>query len=384
MSHHLGIKPAASRTVASKVKGLIAWVLVAAVIVLVSGRWVQELVSGRQQDFIVYITASRDWLAGRSVYQDRSALPYTYPPLTAILFLPFALMPDSLAMTVWVGGNLALGMWIVRRLFPRQPFWFMALVMLSAPIGRSLYLGQINLVLFALLLLDLIWTRRASGAFVGFAAAIKVTPAFMALTYLLRRDWRSSGIAIGAAAAWTLIAAATRPADSITYWTRLLWDPNRVGGLAYSDNQSITGLLARLLDDPPGWARLFSTGVAIAVAVLAGYRWRRQPGSLEMVTIIGITGLLISPVSWTHHWIWLLTFQAILIRRGHRGYAAALGVVLAVEPLLLAGLLTPLPQPLAAALLSSYTVAGLGALTYLGVCDPPPALCPFAQDAGSE
>jgi len=124
----------------------IARLAIAAVIVGVSLRWVRELQAGHQQDFLVYVNAARDWLAGRSLYVDRPALPYTYPPVAALLFLPFAPLPDGLVMAVWVVLNLGLGAWLTRRLFPGQPWWLLALVMLSAPIGRSIYLGQINLV----------------------------------------------------------------------------------------------------------------------------------------------------------------------------------------------------------------------------------------------
>lgn len=349
----------------------IARLAIAAVIVGVSLRWVRELQAGHQQDFLVYVNAARDWLAGRSLYVDRPALPYTYPPVAALLFLPFAPLPDGLVMAVWVVLNLGLGAWLTRRLFPGQPWWLLALVMLSAPIGRSIYLGQINLVLFALLLLDLVVRAGSTrGVLLGAAAAIKVTPAWMGLTYLLRRDWRRAVGAAGSGLGLTLIAWLVRPGDSQTYWTQLLWDSGRMGGLGYADNQSVTGLLARLVDTPSGGVRAAATAAVLTLAGAAVWRWRHHPASLEVVTAVGLAGLLASPVAWTHHWLWLLTFVAVLLHHGRANAAAALAAVLCIEPLLVDGVVGGLPRLVAAVLLSTYTFAGIGALAYLAATPP--------------
>lgn len=346
------------------------WLSVIVVLLgLLCRRWVMEVRAGQQQDFLVYVNAARALLDGTSLYQERAALPYTYPPFAAILFVPFAPMPDLLAALLWFAGNVALAIWITRRLLPAVPWWFTALVLLGAPLARSVYLGQINLLLFAALLLDVVWSRwRGTGMLLGAAAAIKVTPAWTALILLVRRDWAGAARAVATALALTCAAAVLRPADSRAYWTSYLWDQTRVGGLDYPDNQSVTGLLARLDDHgvPAQPARLVAIGVVLALTAVTLWHWRAEPLSVEAVTAVGLAGLLIAPVSWTHHWLWLVVFVAILVQHGRFAAATILAVVLAIEPLLLEGATHTLPRWSAALALSTFTVAGVVALVYLG------------------
>jgi hypothetical protein len=58
-------------------------------------------------------------------------------------------------------------------------------------------------------------------------------------------------------------------------------------------------------------------GLAVA-AVLA-----RRGDWLGAAAVTGTTGLLVSPISWTHHWVWILPALVVLTRGGIGSRAAA-------------------------------------------------------------
>ena len=109
----------------------------------------------------------------------------------------------------------------------------------------------------------------------------------------------------------------------------------RVGSAAVLSDQSLAGMIARLAGGSGqglGWwyAAAALTAVAgLAVAVWAHRRGHRLAGAV----CCGITGLLVSPISWTHHWVWdvpllvLLTVSAWRRRSFWIGLAAALTAI---------------------------------------------------------
>jgi alpha-1,2-mannosyltransferase len=108
------------------------------------------------------------------------------------------------------------------------------------------------------------------------------------------------------------------PAPSKVFWLDgEFFDQNRIGDPANLSDQSLAGAVARLAGSPDSACRWWViaallVGLAgITVAAWAHWRGRRLAG----VTCCAITGLLISPFSWTHHWVWavpLLTALAVI------------------------------------------------------------------------
>jgi alpha-1,2-mannosyltransferase len=127
------------------------------------------------------------------------------------------------------------------------------------------------------------------------------------LYLLVTRRWRAAATATGTAAAATLAAAALFPDASREFWTAALWDTDRVGNPEYLSNQSLRGLLARLPLDSVESA-VWLVGV---LAALAYWVWRVRAAAavgdeVAGLALTGILGCLISPVTWVHHWVWLL------------------------------------------------------------------------------
>jgi alpha-1,2-mannosyltransferase len=91
----------------------------------------------------------------------------------------------------------------------------------------------------------------------------------------------------------------------------LVFDPQRVGGSYVPANQSLRGLMLRL-DPAFGSGQILAIALAvaaigIALAVLASRRGDEAMG----FSLCALTGLLVSPVSWTHHWT--LAVPALLL-----------------------------------------------------------------------
>ncbi len=305
-------------------------------------------------DLMVYRAEGATVRAGGDLYALRATaarLPTTYPPFAALLFTPLPLLDTALLRTLATAGNLALLVVFVRLSLKlvgharvETAWWVAAPAVWCEPVWTTVRYGQINLLLAVLVLWDL--TRRPAGGYdrwtgvgLGLAAAVKLTPAlfpvFLLATGLVARlrgghgePWlrHARGAAVAFAGA-TLLAAAVLPYDSWRFWTGMLFRASRVGHAEDTANQALRGVLARLLHTPePGAVWMACVAVVavlgLAVAVRAELRGQRA----WAVCVCAVTALLVSPVSWTHHWVWCVPLVLLLWTRGHR--AAALGTLL--------------------------------------------------------
>ncbi|MFI9241747.1 glycosyltransferase 87 family protein [Streptomyces sp. NPDC053086] len=305
-------------------------------------------------DLMVYRAEGAAVRAGGDLYALRATaahLPTTYPPFAALLFTPLPLLDPALLRTLATAGNLALLVMFVRLSLKlvghargEAVCWVAAPAVWCEPVWTTLRYGQINLLLAVLVLWDL--TRRPAGGFdrwtgvgLGLATALKLTPAlFLALLLLagvvdrLRggggQPWlRHARAAAVVFAGATALTAGVLPYDSWRFWTDMVFRASRVGQAEDTANQALRGVLARLLHTPdPGalWA-VCAAVVAVlglVVAVRAELRGRRP----WAVCACAVTALLISPVSWTHHWVWCVPLVLLLWTCGRR--TTALGALL--------------------------------------------------------
>ncbi|WP_306214228.1 glycosyltransferase 87 family protein [Actinoplanes sp. RD1] len=270
----------------------------------------------------VYAGAVRYWFRDGGLIYDylRPGTPYgfTYPPFAALVMSPMAGLPlgavEALASiaTVVVTGVVMwwlIAPWVEQRGW--RPWYALAVVsclaLIFEPVRETFGFGQVNMLLLALvagdMLLGLARGRRWAGVGIGLATAIKLTPGVFILYLLVTRQWRALGVAIGTAAGTTLVTAALWPDASREFWTAALWDTNRVGNLEYVSNQSLRGMLARFPID----AVESKVWIVCVLATLAVWVWRvRRADLLGGLALTGILGLLLSPVTWVHHSVWLL------------------------------------------------------------------------------
>ena len=312
-------------------------------------------------DTDVYRMGGQAWLGGRPLYADGAIfhtqggldLPFTYPPLAAIVFSPLALVSlpvASLAVTVITCVLLVGSVWIVLSRLqvpadsPAGPDWLRrgwlaaGLVALSVlwfePIQANFSFGQINVVLMTLVIADCVprrtpWPR---GLLLGVAIALKLTPAVFLLYFLLRRDVRAALTALGAFVVATLIGFALAWDDSWEYWTSTVRHTDRIGTATLNTNQNAAGALARL---ELGQSTHFVVWTLACFAVLGLTIWsvRRILAAGEptlAVMCVAMFGLVVSPVSWSHHWVWALPTIIVTAVLAYRYRSGALGVVSAV------------------------------------------------------
>jgi alpha-1,2-mannosyltransferase len=184
------------------------------------------------------------------------------------------------------------------------------------PIRETLGWGQIDLVIAALVLADVVALRRRrlwAGVGIGLATAIKVTPGLFLAYLLVTRRWRAAAVAAGTFGATVLVGFAVDPSPE--YWTRVLWQTGRVGPPTDPNDQSLLGLLARLAapatPSPGLWLAL--AGSAVVAGITRAATLHRRGDDLAGATVTGLTGCLISPISWVHHLYWVVPAVVLLV-----------------------------------------------------------------------
>jgi alpha-1,2-mannosyltransferase len=302
-------------------------------------------------DLDVYRLGVRQWLGGGDMYgtlpptHDGARLPFIYPPFAAIALSPIALIPWGLAQVLSFGlaiAALSVTIYLcIRRLYPAANLWTalvvsgfaLPLALWLEPVRETIGYGQINLILMMLVAVDCLverprWPR---GLLIGVAAAIKLTPAVFLLYFLLRRDVRATAVTMAAGALATALGFAILPSESMRYWFGGFAGAAGVSGSPYANNQTVKAALARLsLPQPVETGLWLLIAVVVLVAAVVGI-WRAL-GSSNAVLAMVITsaaGLLLSPTSWSHHWVWivpaLLAMVVESVRTRSTGWIAASG-----------------------------------------------------------
>ncbi|MEV0398144.1 glycosyltransferase 87 family protein [Polymorphospora rubra] len=325
---------------------------------------------GNRHDFFdlrIYMSAMRWWNEGNPLYDYRQPDPvqgelyFTYPPFTALLLRPFAALPlgatfaifsiltlVAVAVTTW---------WLVGPAADRRdlPRWFAAglavpLALAIEPSRETLAFGQINMLLIVLILADLLFAvprnSRWAGVGIGLATALKLFPGIFIVFLLVTRRWRAALVASVTAAVATLLSAAVTPGDSWRFWTHELWATDRVGRLDYTANQSLLGMLSRFTA-PEAANRVLWIVLVLAVTGFGLWRAARAVSAgvdpIAGLTLAGLVGALISPITWSHHLFWLVPAMIVLVdaalpvpgggggTRWRPGYLVAAGVVFAAS-----------------------------------------------------
>ncbi|OBG27901.1 mannosyltransferase [Mycobacterium sp. 852002-51057_SCH5723018] len=255
------------------------------------------------------------------VYADQTPdfpLPFTYPPFAAVVFYPLHLLPFGVVAFVWQVATMAALYGAVRlsqRLTGvpagaghRVAMLWTAITIWIEPLRSTFDYGQINVLLMLAVLWAVYSTRWwLSGLLVGVAAGIKLTPAISGVYFLGVRRWGAAAWSVVVFLGTVAVSAFIVGDQTRYYFTDLLGDAHRVGPVATSFNQSWRGGISRILGHDAGFGPLVVGAIAVT-AVLAVLAWRAldEPDRLGKLLVVEIFGLLFSPISWTHHWVWLV------------------------------------------------------------------------------
>jgi Glycosyltransferase family 87 len=279
----------------------------------------------------------------RFTYTPFAALVFTllgHLTVTQLLAGSVAVSVLALAMAVW----FTLGAVEVRPPTTRAGITLLATALTLAlePVQRTLSLGQIELVLMALVIWDMCQPDRRwwKGAGVGVAAGLKLVPLIFIPYLVLTRRYRQAAVAGAAFGATVLAGTIVLPGDSRAYWLGGMFaDSGRTGFVGFGGNQSLRGIITRLVGSVAGGSAVWLTAAVLtaAIGLVCAAVIDRHGHHLLGVLGCALTGLLASPVSWDHHWVWAVPAVVTLAVYGWRAtgvvrwaWIGAAGVILGV------------------------------------------------------
>jgi alpha-1,2-mannosyltransferase len=288
-------------------------------------------------DLMVYRDASPFLLHGTlydwHLLQDSQQfpLPFTYPPFAAVVFLPLSVLPWIAVRWLWQVVSVVCLWWLVRLslrliakrsdqpddVWRRRALVWTAVALWLEPVRTNLNYGQVNIVLAAIVLAGMAATAKPalSGLSVGLSAGIKLTPALSGIYFLATKRWGAAIWSAVAFAGTVAVAWAVSPAQSRLYWFQLLAETSRIGPIGSAMNQSLRGALTRTLGHDVGTGPLWLAAVAIT-AILTFFALRaavRAGDVLAGVLVVQFLTLLVSPISWAHHWVWVVPLLLWLV-----------------------------------------------------------------------
>lgn len=277
-------------------------------------------------DLHIYYGAIQHLHAGRPLYDfvAENGGPFTYPPFAAVVMWPIAFVPEGLLQAAWLAATVAalaaIAVLVGRACGSGRPVVVAAVacgLLLSAPAQSNLRFGQMSVFVVLLSLVDgLGWTpARYRGLLIGVAAAIKLTPLLFVVYFLVVGRYRDAARAGGAFVVCAAIGALLLPAESATFWTGTIAETSRIGNLASLGNQSVQGALLRLGLSPSALPLVWAALVAVicGIALLRARQIEHSGQMARAAVLVGCATVAASPVSWTHHQIWLVLAAMLLI-----------------------------------------------------------------------
>ncbi|HEY5854849.1 MAG TPA: mannosyltransferase [Aldersonia sp.] len=314
------------------------------------------------------------------------ALPFTYPPFAALVFYPLHYLPFTVVGVAWVLLTIAALYAVVRISLSLllgdvagEPRWRSAALIWTAvgvwtePVRTTLDYGQVNVFLVLTVMIAVRSSRWwLSGLLVGVVAGIKLTPAITGLYFVARRRWATVVCSALVFAATVGVSYLVVGAQAHQYFGTLLGDASRIGPVGTVWNQSLRGGLTRVFGHDVGAGGAVAGGVLIAsivaLALLGFLAWRALAADdrLGTLVVVQLFGLLASPISWSHHWVWVLPLAIWLL---HGPYRERLGARV-VAGYWLAVTLVGVPWLLSFAQDSIWAISRPGGLAWLGAVYP--------------
>jgi alpha-1,2-mannosyltransferase len=265
----------------------------------------------------------------------------TYPPFAAMAFVPVSAVGFWLASLGYVVVDIGLVAYIAIASFRiagwsresalRAGLVLAAIGLWLEPVYTTFGYGQVNLALLALVLYDFVDAPpRAGGIATGIAAAIKVTPLIFVVYLLVTRRIAFAARAVAAFVAALCLSLCVNAHATWTYWTKDLYDSRRMGRLENAVNQTVRGMAVRLEHTRDvSFLVTVLAGIVLVVGLLVSRTAHESQGDALGLSCCAVTGLLCSPISWSHHWVWCLPMIAAAWAHGARWFAVVQTAVFA-------------------------------------------------------
>jgi alpha-1,2-mannosyltransferase len=305
----------------------ILWTLGAISFGITLAKAIDLAVSTQQVDFDVYLMGAKQVFTGHlyTSHLFSLRLPFTYPPISALLFLPFIAVPRAAAQAIWavlstilLAGFLCVSLRAVRPGWSRSDLvqWTLILTfpaMALNPIAMTFSFGQINILVGLLVFADLVPLHKKPilllprGVMTGIAAALKLTPLIFVPFLFVTKQIRAGCIALLAFSACAIVMFIAAPSESWAFWTKYVFDAHRVGGVIYISNQSLRSTIYRFSHGRAPEELLVVLVLLVGIIGLSTAVWAyRSSSPLLGILLCAVTGLLVSPITWAHHLIWII------------------------------------------------------------------------------
>lgn len=290
-------------------------------------------------------------------------LPYTYPPLFAIVLSPFTVISFRVLSRAWLALGFALWLGViplfaieiahllrpaltlapptgearevsrVRRLLMDPVAWIATalaawLTVFSTPAAQTMSTGQVNFLVLVPLALVPLLTRRRHERWVGIAVAVaamlKFTPALLIVYLALRRRWEALIAALVTLAALAVLSALVVGPHSVV---ASIPQALRVGAgdAGQAHNQALFAPALTELHAGSSSALALIAKALTALGALALGVWLFQPAQPSSArrfdadaenvgyAVALCAMVLISPTAWVHHYVWILPAAAVVI-----------------------------------------------------------------------
>jgi alpha-1,2-mannosyltransferase len=337
----------------------------------------------RLRDFDVHREVGRRFLTGEYLYAN--GLCHPYMPIAALYFAPLALFDRGIGLAlryITAVACLCLTLFLLYRMVrewsevtPPEGLWISGITLLLALqfILQDLDDGGPHLILLAILTAGVyaVWQgcEKWGAMWFSLAIALKVSPGLFLPFFVWKRQWRLAGYTAVASICWIILPMIWMGPES--WWNHQReWTQVAAGSFVGQEtpitreneqrvrNQSLQQALMRYLvtfpedhplrRDDPGYVPVLNLPVpaakiiimAVILSLLIFFCWHtRRPFTgrgdsawLRESSAVMIFMLLLSPVTWVQHLVWLVPaiYLVVVDARSNTGLGSPATIALGV------------------------------------------------------
>jgi len=268
-------------------------------------------------------------LAAKLFGQSIVVWPYTYPPLFAQILLPLCLLQYQTFTAIWMILNIIAGfacIFLTFKLILREKqnnYLLLSLIVLfcleSQPFKLNILYGQAHFIVYILIILSLLFFRKQefwlSSLFLSLATFIKIFPVIFMLYFLFKKDFKYimnfilSSLAI---LFLSIVAFGSKMwIDYVFYFSDIFLKSKRtlfsLHFNTYQNNKSLRAFLFNLIEPgAPGSSKLgliYLIFIALFLVLSILAILRRKDDIIYAFSILGLVAVVLSPMSWRHHYV---------------------------------------------------------------------------------
>ncbi len=268
-------------------------------------------------------------LAAKLFGQSIVVWPYTYPPLFAQILLPLCLLQYQTFTAIWMILNIIAGFACILFTFKlifrekQNNYLLLSLIVLfsleSLPFKTNILNGQAHFIVYLLIILSLLFFRKRrlwlSSLFLSLATFIKIFPVIFMLYFLLKKDLKYIiKFIVSSIALLCLSIIAFGPKmwiNYVFYFSDIFLKGKRtlfsLYFNTYQNNKSLRAFLFNLIEPgAPGSSKLgliYLTFIVLFLVLSILVILRRRDDIIYAFSILGIVAVVLSPMSWRHHYV---------------------------------------------------------------------------------